>query len=73
MLSRTKHTAELSTYKEDVARLELRLNEERRERKVLEEQVCIVRFFLHCPIHSSDVHKSRLWQHDIYIMQESYL
>lgn len=38
-LGRTKHAAELSTYKEDVARLELRLSEERRERKVLEEQV----------------------------------
>jgi DNA gyrase/topoisomerase IV subunit A len=36
---RAKHAGELSTLRDEAARLELRLAEERRERKQLEEQV----------------------------------
>lgn len=36
---RTKHAGEVATLKDEAARLELRLVEERRERKQLEEQV----------------------------------
>jgi hypothetical protein len=36
---RTKHASELATLRDECARLELRLVEERRERKLLEEQV----------------------------------